>query len=193
MRRKAAGDPSITLVLSRSLVPWSSVPLCWKRSQPGDNGSADPCLRYAVPAVYRSLCCAGTHDTGAFSEYPDLYQVQFSSLILAYLMMNIIFMGILYLLPFYLTAEMHFDLATSGLFLLIPPAVIALLSIPFGQWSDQCGPPGVCRRGLRRCGPCTAPLRGPVSRKPGLFRCCGPHPAGGGLRDRRRAGLQQDH
>ena len=64
---------------------------------------------------------------------------QFSSLILAYLMMNIIFMGILYLLPFYLTAEMHFDLATSGLFLLIPPAVIALLSIPFGQWSDQCG------------------------------------------------------
>jgi EmrB/QacA subfamily drug resistance transporter len=64
---------------------------------------------------------------------------QFSSVILAYLLMNIIFMGILYLLPFYLTAEMHFDLATSGLYLLIPPAVLALLSIPFGQWSDRRG------------------------------------------------------
>ncbi len=64
---------------------------------------------------------------------------QFSSVILAYLLMNVIFMGILYLLPFYLTLEMHFDLATSGLYLLIPPAVIAFFSIPFGQWSDRYG------------------------------------------------------
>ena len=64
---------------------------------------------------------------------------QFSAVLIAYLLVNIVFMGIIYLLPFYLTMEMHFDLATSGLYLLIPPAVIACLSIPFGQWSDRHG------------------------------------------------------
>ncbi len=64
---------------------------------------------------------------------------QFSAVLVAYLLVNVIFMGIIYLLPFYLTREMHFDLATSGLYLLVPPAVIALISIPFGQWSDRHG------------------------------------------------------
>ncbi|MDD1706441.1 MAG: MFS transporter [Methanoregulaceae archaeon] len=64
---------------------------------------------------------------------------RFTAVLLAYLLVNVIFMGILYLLPFYLTTEMNFDLATTGLYLLIPPAVIALISIPFGQWSDRHG------------------------------------------------------
>ncbi|MDD1687709.1 MFS transporter [Methanoregula sp.] len=64
---------------------------------------------------------------------------QFTSVTTAYLLVNVIFMGVLYLLPFYLTMEMHFDLMTSGLCLLIPPAVIAILSIPFGKWSDRYG------------------------------------------------------
>ncbi|MFA4848231.1 MAG: MFS transporter [Methanoregula sp.] len=64
---------------------------------------------------------------------------QFTAVLVAYLLVNIIFMGIIYLLPFYLTMEMHFDMATSGLYLLIPPAVVAILSIPFGQWSDRHG------------------------------------------------------
>ena len=64
---------------------------------------------------------------------------RFTAVLIAYLLVNVIFMGILYLLPFYLTMEMHFDLMTSGLYLLIPPAVIALVSIPFGQWSENPG------------------------------------------------------
>jgi len=64
---------------------------------------------------------------------------QFTAVLVAYLMVNIIFMGIIYLLPFYLTVEMHFDLMTSGIYLLIPPAVIAVISIPFGKWSDRYG------------------------------------------------------
>jgi EmrB/QacA subfamily drug resistance transporter len=64
---------------------------------------------------------------------------QFTAVLVAYLLVNAIFMGIIYLLPFYLATEMHFGLATSGLYLLIPPAVIALLSIPFGKWSDRYG------------------------------------------------------
>ncbi|MFA7303004.1 MAG: MFS transporter [Methanoregula sp.] len=64
---------------------------------------------------------------------------QFTAVLVAYLLVNIIFLGIIYLLPFYLANEMHFDLATSGLCLLIPPAVIAIFSIPFGQLSDRHG------------------------------------------------------
>ncbi len=64
---------------------------------------------------------------------------QFSAVLVAYLLVNVIFMGIIYLLPFYLAVEMHFDLMTSGLCLLIPPLIICILSIPFGQWSDRYG------------------------------------------------------
>ncbi len=64
---------------------------------------------------------------------------QFTAVLVAYLLLNIIFLGIIYLLPFYLTMEMHFDMMTSGICLLIPPAVVAILSIPFGQWSDRHG------------------------------------------------------
>jgi EmrB/QacA subfamily drug resistance transporter len=64
---------------------------------------------------------------------------RFTAVTIAYLLVNVIFMGVLYLLPFYLTLEMHFDLTTSGLYLLIPPAVIAIISVPFGKWSDRSG------------------------------------------------------
>jgi EmrB/QacA subfamily drug resistance transporter len=64
---------------------------------------------------------------------------QFTAVLVAYLLVNVIFMGVLYLLPFYLSLEMHFDLMTSGLYLLIPPAVIAILSIPVGHLSDRTG------------------------------------------------------
>lgn len=64
---------------------------------------------------------------------------KFSAVLVAYLLVNTIFMGILYLLPFYLSLEMHFDLLTSGLYLLVPPALIAIISVPFGKWSDTCG------------------------------------------------------
>ena len=95
---------------------------------------------------------------------------QFTAVLVAYLLVNVIFMGIIYLLPFYLTMEMHFDLATSGLYLLIPPAVIALISIPFGQWSDRHG-----RRDLRSppavLSSSTAPSLQSCPRNPGLFPC----------------------
>jgi EmrB/QacA subfamily drug resistance transporter len=64
---------------------------------------------------------------------------QFTAVLIAYLLLNVIFLGIIYLLPFYLAMEMHFDMVTTGLYLLIPPAIVAILSIPFGQWSDRHG------------------------------------------------------
>ncbi|MFA5331915.1 MAG: MFS transporter [Methanoregula sp.] len=64
---------------------------------------------------------------------------QFSSVLVAFLLINVVYTGVIYLLPFYLSAGMHYSLMVSGLFLLIPPVVTGLVSIPFGRWSDQYG------------------------------------------------------
>ncbi len=64
---------------------------------------------------------------------------QFTSVVIAFLIINILFMGVMYLLPFYLSTEMKFDMATSGLYLLIPPLITGIISIPFGRWSDKFG------------------------------------------------------
>jgi len=64
---------------------------------------------------------------------------QFSAVLAAFFLINIVYAGVLYLLPFYLSAGMHYSLAVSGLFLLIPPVVTCIVSIPFGQWSDRYG------------------------------------------------------
>lgn len=64
---------------------------------------------------------------------------QFSSVLTAFLLINVVYMGVLYLLPFYLSAEMEFSMATSGMYLLIPPFITALLGIPFGRLSDRYG------------------------------------------------------
>ena len=91
------------------------------------------------------LLCSGLFVTRELNTPTPLLTIriflqwQFTAVLVSFLLVNIIFMGVIYLLPFYLTREMQFDLATTGLYLLIPPAVIAILSIPFGQWSDRFG------------------------------------------------------
>ncbi|GAB7016645.1 MFS transporter [Methanogenium cariaci] len=64
---------------------------------------------------------------------------QFSAVTVAFLLINIVFMGVIYLLPFYLSAEMNFDMAKSGMYLLIPLLVTCIISIPFGRLSDMYG------------------------------------------------------
>ncbi|WP_062400434.1 hypothetical protein [Methanogenium cariaci] len=73
---------------------------------------------------------------------------QFSSVLTAFLLINVLFMGTLYLLPFYLSAEMKFNLATIGMYLLIPPLNYRHPQYPFcplvrSLWSQM-----VCRRCL---------------------------------------------
>ena len=65
---------------------------------------------------------------------------QFSFVLAAFLLLNVVYMGVIYLLPFYLSASMNFSLIISGIFLFIPPVVTGLISIPFGRWSDTYGP-----------------------------------------------------
>jgi EmrB/QacA subfamily drug resistance transporter len=64
---------------------------------------------------------------------------KFTVVFLAFLIMNITYFGFLYLLPFYLQAGMQFDTMISGLYMLIPPAITAVLSIPLGGLSDRYG------------------------------------------------------
>ncbi|MFZ3148662.1 MAG: MFS transporter [Methanothrix sp.] len=64
---------------------------------------------------------------------------KFTAVFLSFLLINIVFMGIFYLLPFYLLAGMQFDAAVSGLYLLIPSAITAIIGIPLGKWSDRIG------------------------------------------------------
>jgi EmrB/QacA subfamily drug resistance transporter len=105
-------------------------------------GAADPlilscgtlCLLCTAFFIHRELNApAPLINLRIFSSWP------FLAVITAFLLMNIIFMGIFYLLPFYLTAIMQFDPAIAGLCLLIPPAFIAILGVPFGKLSDSCG------------------------------------------------------
>ena len=105
-------------------------------------GSADP-LVLAGGALF--LLCSGmfvARELTAREPFLDIRifrEWHFTAVIVSYLLVNIVFMGIIYLLPFYLANQLRLDNAVIGLFLLIPPAGIALLSIPFGRLSDRHG------------------------------------------------------
>lgn len=105
-------------------------------------GVGDPLIQVCVAL---GLVCTGLFVARALTAPKPFLNIrifaswQFPAVLAAYLLMNIIFMGLLYLLPFYLTTVMGFDLMTTGLCLLVPPAVIAITGIPFGRWSDRTG------------------------------------------------------
>jgi len=105
-------------------------------------GATDPLI---LTCGALCLLCSGLfvtrelHTREPFLNIRIFSKWQFTAVLLSFLFVNVVFMGIMYLLPFYLTTEMHFDLAMSGLYLLIPPVVIAVISIPFGRWSDRRG------------------------------------------------------
>lgn len=92
------------------------------------------CLVCTIAFLLRELRCT-----------PPLMNVRvftawkFTAVFLAFLIMNVVYAGILYLLPFFLVVGMQFDTAVSGLYLLIPPALTTIIGIPLGRWSDSIG------------------------------------------------------
>ncbi len=64
---------------------------------------------------------------------------RFTATLGAFLLFGCVYMGVLYLLPFFLQAGMALDPAMSGLYLLIPPVLTAIIGIPMGRWSDRIG------------------------------------------------------
>lgn len=63
----------------------------------------------------------------------------FDLMILAFLIYNLAFMGIFYLLPFYMDISLGFSPSQTGLYLLIPSAITAAVCLPLGRWSDRKG------------------------------------------------------
>lgn len=62
-----------------------------------------------------------------------------NAVIISFFIIQIVYCGLLYLLPFYLTNTVRADSLTSGFYLLIPPLVTAILSVPISRWSDRTG------------------------------------------------------
>ena len=92
------------------------------------------CVLFMILFIIREL-----RTSAPFIDLHIFLKWQFASVLVAFLLINVVFMGVIYLLPFYLSSAMKFDLITSGLFLLIPPALTCVASIPFGRWSDLYG------------------------------------------------------
>ncbi len=64
---------------------------------------------------------------------------RFSSAFMANMMLNITYMGIFYLLPFYMSLCLGFTASHSSLYLLIPSVITAVICLPFGKLSDRLG------------------------------------------------------
>lgn len=62
-----------------------------------------------------------------------------NAVLLSFFLIQIIYCGLLYLLPFYLVNAMQVDSLVSGLYLLIPPLITAVVSVPISRWSDKTG------------------------------------------------------
>lgn len=70
----------------------------------------------------------------------SLFRIRdFVFVLVAYLLINLILMGILYLLPFYLSKGMGFDSMVTGLYLLIPSAVTLVICTKASKISDKIG------------------------------------------------------
>ena len=59
--------------------------------------------------------------------------------IVSFAIINMVYMGALYILPFYMSKEMGLSSLISGAVLLIPSAITLAMSIPVGNYSDRHG------------------------------------------------------
>lgn len=62
---------------------------------------------------------------------------RFDAAIISFLLINVCFMGAIYLLPFYLDIEMGLDPMTSGMYLLIPSLITLVFCSRLGRLSDR--------------------------------------------------------
>ena len=62
-----------------------------------------------------------------------------NAVVISFLILQVIYCGFFYLLPFFLSNALNMDTLVSGLLLLIPAAVTGILSVPVSRWSDRTG------------------------------------------------------
>ena len=59
--------------------------------------------------------------------------------LLSYTLINLVYMGVLYILPFYMDLELGLTSIQSGVILFLPSVVSLILNIPVGNYSDKHG------------------------------------------------------
>lgn len=64
---------------------------------------------------------------------------KFNSTFVSYLLLNMTYMGIFYLLPFYMSLCLGFTSSHSALYLLVPSVITVFICLPFGKLSDRLG------------------------------------------------------
>jgi Arabinose efflux permease len=64
---------------------------------------------------------------------------KFNLVFLAFLLVCLAYMGMAYLMPFYMSNTLGFSSSESGLYLLLAPVVTLILSVPISRWSDRTG------------------------------------------------------
>ena len=64
--------------------------------------------------------------------------------ILVYFLVNVVYMGLSYLLPFYMAICLGFDSTKTGMFLFIPALITMTVGMPIGRWSDRVGRKWFC-------------------------------------------------
>ncbi|MCK9322814.1 MAG: MFS transporter [Candidatus Methanomethylophilaceae archaeon] len=62
---------------------------------------------------------------------------KFDSVFMAYLLANLAYMGMFYLLPFYMNICMGFSASASGFWLFLPSLITLVFCIPISRWSDR--------------------------------------------------------
>ena len=68
----------------------------------------------------------------------------FSAIFVCLMLINMVFMGMLYLVPFYGQICLGMSSTVVGLFLLVSAVVTAIFGMPFAKWSDHAGRKGFC-------------------------------------------------
>lgn len=82
------------------------------------------------------------HELGADTPLLNLSifsNASFNLNLLTYFLINVVYMGLAYLLPFYMIICLGFDSTVSGLLLFIPPLITMIAGLPLGRWSDYVG------------------------------------------------------
>lgn len=71
---------------------------------------------------------------------PGMFRdLKFDSLLASYLLINLIYMGCLYLMPFYMEMPLGLSATATGLILVIASAVNVIIGIPIGRYCDMHG------------------------------------------------------
>ena len=64
---------------------------------------------------------------------------RFDMTIAVYFLINVVYLGALYVLPFFMSICMGLSSSESGMLLLIPAAITLVFGLPIGRWSDRTG------------------------------------------------------